>query len=790
MKAVKWILGVLISIVVVFFIVVYGYFKSTLPDYDGELIVPGITGPVEIIRDSFGMPHIYAENDEDAAFAMGYVMAQDRLFQMDLVRRAVRGELAEILGEGAVGVDKFFRTITAVRSVDDIAGDYPPEVIASMEAYAAGINYYLENHTGPLPLEFTLLGYEPEPWQATDGIAVYYYMAWDLNSSFSTEMLFASIREAVGEELADDLFPSYADGYPTIVPGGISSIDTLKTMLLAREITQTEGGGVSNNWVISGDKSETGMPILANDMHLGHGSPGIWYEAHINTPEMNVSGVVLPGMPFVVVGATDHTAWGFTNTMVDDSDYYIEKLNPENPEQYEFRGRWEDMEVHEEVIRVKDADDVTFSIKLTRHGPIIDEINDVDEPEGYSLSMRWTAPELPLAGVAIYYFNRAKNIDEFEEAIEYFKCPGQNIVYADDQGNIGYWAAMGIPKRVGFSGLLPVPGWDGRHEWQGYVPTGQQPHMRNPSRGWIASANNKHVVSFSYPISHYYAMPDRFVRIGEMLTEKDSFDIADVQRMHADTHVLLAEEWVPVIFSAMEGRDLTDEEAAALDLLAGWDFDASLESGASVVFHATINSIVENTFRKRLGDELYYLYIDNSYIVFNTLRNMFSEGESPWFDDPDTAATEGLHDMIAASFSDAVEYLTGEMGSDVSRWTWGDLHTLTIYHPFGKQSKLLGSLFNIGPFPLWGSLSTVNPAPYKLTNPWGVYHGASMRYIIDFSDMKNSLRVIPAGISGNFMSPHYDDQVDLWRTVTYRPFLMDRESVEGDTRYVLTMEPQ
>jgi penicillin amidase len=788
MRVLKWGLSILMGLIVVVFLGVYGYLRATLPDYDGEMTIPGLKDNVEIIRDSYGMPHIYAQTDEDAYFALGYCMAQDRLFHMDGVRRVVRGRLAEILGEELISTDKLFRTISAGKSIEDIVSKFPPETITALKAYAAGVNYFIENRKGPLPIEYTILGIKPEPWHYSDGVATFYYMAWDLNTAFSIEMLYAAVIDKVGEKMAQDIFPDYAKGYPTIIPDGRTSLDFLKTLNLAREVLGTEGGGASNNWVISDKMSATGMPILANDPHLGHGIPGIWYEAHLVTPSLNVSGAILPGVPYVIIGANEHVAWGFTNVMSDDADFYIEKINPASPDQYEFMGRWEDMTVKEEVLKVKGAEDVKFNVRLTRHGPIIDDVNHYAEPKGTALSMRWTAYEKLEAPKAIYLLNIAKNIDDIERAVEFFKCPAQNWVYADDKGNIGFWAAVGIPIRDGFSGAYPVPGWDGKHEWKGYVPTAEQPHMRNPSRGWIATANNKHTGDdYPYPISHYYAMPDRYVRIQEMITAKDKFDVKDFEKMHADIYMVLAKEWVPLMLKSLSDAELSEKERKALSTLSRWDFVARVGSVASSVFHATINEMVKNTFKKRLGEELYQQYLKNNYVAFNSMRNLIARERSVWFDDPDTPKVEVLDDIIVKSFKQAVIYLEGQMGEKIDDWKWGKLHTLTLYHPFGKASSLMGYFMNIGPFPMGGSIVTVNPQPYRLSKPWGGYHGASLRYIIDFSNMKSSRRVIPAGISGNFMSPHYDDQVELWRTGKYRPFILDRKSVEEDSRHTLKL---
>ncbi len=525
-------------------------------------------------------------------------------------------------------------------------------------------------------------------------------------------------------------------------------------------------------------------------MHLNHGLPGIWYEAHLSTPSMNVSGVLAPGIPFVIVGATDHVAWGFTNVMADDSDYYLEKLNPANENQYEYKGVWEDMTTSQEVIKVKGGRDVKYTVRLTRHGPVIDDIDTHDTPAGYALAMRWTAPELNTVPMALYAFNRAKTIDDMEKGIEYFKCPGQNIVYADDQGNIGYWAAVGIPIRKGFSGMDILPGWDGQYEWSGFVPTDEQPHMRNPDRGWIASANNKHIgPDYPYVISNYYAMPDRYVRITEMLTEKEKLSVADFERMHADFLTVLAREWVPVFVAHLSDKKLNENEAAALEMLKEWDYVATPESKASTIFHSVVQSMIKNVYKKRLDAEFYNQYLTNEYIVLDSLREMIKKGDSVWFDNPDTQDVEDMDAVITKSFKDGVTYLENEMGNNPSRWTWGKLHTLTFQHPFGKSSPILGFFLNRGPYPVGGSISTVNPMPWHLSEPWDVYHGASERCIFDLSDMKNSLRVIPAGVSGNFMSPHYDDQIELWLTVTYRPFAIDREGVDADARYTINMKP-
>ncbi len=802
MKAIKWILTAVLCVVVVALVGGYIYLKSTLPNYDGELVIEGIESEVRIVRDSYGMPHIFADSEEDAYFALGYCMAQDRMFQIDLVRRVVRGQLSEILGEPLVPIDKLFKTITAKKSLEELYnGDLPPEIYSGMNAFTAGINCYLENRDGPLPVEFAILGYEPEPWRPEDCWAAYYYMAWDLNMAFGTEMLYDAIRAKVGDKLAVEIMAAYPEGSPTIMPGGRtaslpSSLKLFETFDLAMEVTGKKIGSGSNNWLVSGKKSVTGKPILANDMHLGFGAPGIWYEAHIKTPTMNVSGVITPGIPLVAVGATETVAWGYTNVMSDDADFYVEKINPDNENQYEYMGKWEDMEVREEVIKVKGKDDVKFKVRLTRHGPIVDDVNNVDGKGEYAYAMRWTAPELPTIPMALYTFNHAKTIDDMERGVEYFKCPGQNVIYADSEGNVGYTASVGIPIRRGFDGMSPVPGWNGRYEWGGFVPTKAQPHMKNPERGWIASANNKHVgEDYPYTISNYYAPAFRFKRITEMLTEVEKFDVSDFKRMHSDVTSLFAKGWLAPMIEVLEGAELSDVERDALAQLQNWDYVDDAGNASPAIFYATINEMTRRTFKNRVGEDFYGKMLKYSFIMHNAMTNMIlkreSTGEeSTWFDDPETEEVETFDELVVASFKDAVSYLEDELGGNVDGWKWGKIHTLTLYHPFGEESALLGAFLNIGPFPFNGSLYTVSMASYPVDKSFKSDLGPSERYIFDLSDIGNSVRCIPGGISGNFMSRHYDDQMEMFLDVQYRPFVLDEESVNEDAEYELTLIPK
>jgi penicillin amidase len=794
MRKLKIIVGLIVVLIVSFGVGVYIYLRSTVPSYKRDIVAEGISDKVDIVRDDYGMPHIYAATEEDAAFGLGYCMAQDRLFQMEMLRRSVKGELSEVLGPGFVDVDRLFRTITAPRPIESIYASLPPHIAGIMEAFTAGINRYISDHDTNLPFEFALLGFKLKPWTPADEMTGLYYMAWAMNMSFHSEILYSAIIDRVGPDLAADLF-AYPRNAPTIIPDSLFTVSfnrLLGTLAKAHSVTGLTFPGASNNWVVAGFKSETGLPLVANDMHLALILPNIWYEAHLVAPGINVSGVVLPGFPLVVAGANQHVAWAFTDIMADDADFYQEKINPDDSSQYEFMGRWEDMRYVYDTIAVRDTVGVPLTIRLTRHGAIIDDIvlDDSMPLPVRPVSMRWTLYDDAEEANSLYLLNRAQTIDDIEQAAKYFKCPGQNWVYADDQGNIGYWAAMGIPIRNGFTGEKILPGWDGKHEWSGYVPFDEQPHMRNPARGWIATANNE-IVGDDYPyiISNSYATPDRYIRIRQMLTEKEKLSIADFERIQGDVHMVLAETWIPLILAAVDTTDLTPLQRQALDSLRGWDYSADTNRVGPTLFNVLFQKTTENVVEKRLGDTLFTDWLVNAFIVFDAMENLITEEHSPWYDDPDTPAIETRDNVLRAGFISAVDYLDSAYGGDIARWKWGRPHTLTLINLFGGQIPIVGRMMNRGPYPMNGAFNTVNAALYRLTQPFHMLAGPSQRHIFDLANTDRSQQIMPGGISGNFMSPYYADQVDLWRAVKYRPFYLERENVETVAKYRMTIIP-
>lgn len=774
-------------IILILIVTILIFIKFTLPSYDGKMYSENIRQTIEIYRDEYGMPIIKAESDEDLAFGIGYAMAQDRLFQMDLIRRVIQGKLSEILGEQVLSVDKFFLTLTAGKSIEDIYKDYPENIKRILQSYSNGVNTFIKENR--LPIEFYLLGYKPEEWKPQDSLSVFYYMSYDLNTAFDTEILFYLLNQKFGYNKAKELFPDYIPqkgeilGYNHFYPElNLQLLSFLKTLDLAKEILGSERIGASNNWVISKEKSLTGTPIVASDMHLSFGLPGIWYEAQLITPEINVSGVLLPGIPLIIVGANEYVAWAFTNVMADDADFYIEQLNPQDENQYLYKGQYKNLQIVRKIFKFKTSEGKTkeevFEIKKTLHGPIINSIYPLKTKEVFSL--KWTAYEHYYSAIAIYLANRAKNINDLEKAIEYFKTPGQNWVYADKEGNIGYTAAVGIPIRNGFNGLLPVPGWTGTYEWLGYVPTYLQPRLRNPAKGWIATANNKHSSNYPYTISNYYHYPDRYERIKELLTSKEKFSIEDIKQIQKDEKLLIAEELIPIIIDELSKIDFSNNSEAIelLNELKHWNYQTETTSIACSIFHILLERILYNTFYPHLGEELYKQYLKKQFIAINALRILLKKNQSDWFDDPTTQEKETKKEVIYKSFLETIDVLK-KHSEDKANWQWGKIHILLYKHPFGKNI-LLSKIFNRGPYPVGGSISTISPMDFSFDQnlPFYVLSGASERLILLPGKINESLRIIPTGISGNPLSSYYGNQIKMFLNFEYRNFTLYNPDVD------------
>ena len=525
--------------------------KKSFPRIEGSITVSALHQPVDVVRDTYGVPHLRAADEHDLMLATGYVQAQDRLWQMDLMRRAGEGRLSEVLGESAIPYDKLFRTLNLTRTAQLIAANLHPDSKRLLDDYAEGVNVFIATHKGYFPIEFDMLNYEPEPWSPEHSILVSRLMAWELNLAWWTDLTYGEIAGRVSPEQLREIIPAYPDSIPAEVPAlfmkkSISDIhaflDLAKSYRSAFGLGSLEAG--SNAWVVDSSKSLSGKPILASDPHLAMPAPSRWYEMHLSAPGWNVAGVTLPGVPVVVIGHTTHHAWGLTNAMIDDADFYIEKEDSADPRKYRFGKSALPFEEREEKIIVKGADSVLITVRSTIHGPVITGVHPssshthTDAPSSHPLlSMKWTGFEISDEIYGFYLMNKAGSTNEFEEGVKEIAVPGQSVVYGDIHNTIAYWTSGKIPIRGKQSPIMPMEGWTGENEWRGYVPFAQMPKLVNPPEGFIASANQK-IADNSYPhyISTLWEPPSRILRIRELLRSAEKFSADDFKQFQQDIY--------------------------------------------------------------------------------------------------------------------------------------------------------------------------------------------------------------------------------------------------------------
>ncbi|BCB03480.1 penicillin acylase family protein [Bacillus sp. KH172YL63] len=779
LKFTLWGAGAVLFILLGILIFVNYYIDRSLPVTSGTVSMTGLSEDVEVIRDKDGVPHILAQSEKDLYMAQGYVQAQDRLFQMDLSRRQASGRLSEVVGEQAVDRDKFFRTFGLRRAAEVSYTAYPDEAKELLEWYAAGVNAYMDEakEKGKLPFEFKLLGYVPETWTPIDSLTIGKYMAFDLGGHWQGQAFRYWALETLPENKAYDLFPSYPEGAPTILNDiGESGVEVSKSFEDAVIPPAFNG---SNNWVVSGDKTASGMPLLADDPHLSLGTPSIWYQMHLQSPEMNVSGVIFAGIPGIILGHNDQIAWGVTNTGPDVQDLYIEKRSKEDPSLFLYDNKWEKATIIDEPISVKDGETIPYEVTITRHGPVISEFAHRNDDENV-LSMRWTALDPSLELMAVINMNKAENWEQFEKALYDFHVPTQNFVFASKDGTIAYKANGKIPIRKKGDGLLPVPGWDPDYDWQGFIPFEELPKVVNPAEGYVATANNK-VVSDEYPyhISHHWAQPYRYMRISEYLESKDELTINDMKELQMDQLNLHAREFVSMLLEALSEQPLTGEQQEALNILSAWDFRDDKEEAAPLIFHQWMGEISSGLFKKEIPKNMMKMFEGKQNVVDELIRKADGGDESDWFQD-----RGGYSAFMSDSLNDTLSSLKQSYGASMKDWEWGMYHKVYFEHPLSASSSFLQRFLNDrDPLPVGGSRVTVEAASY---NDEGIVnHGASWRFAIDTEDMEKGYHIVGPGQAGHYKSKWYQNQIDDWVNGTYHVTSTGNPSGE---RLILTSE--
>jgi penicillin amidase len=812
--------------------------RRSFPQTAGTLQVPGLEHPVEVFRDAMGVPSIYAQTMHDLMLAQGFVQAQDRFWQMDVSRHIGTGRLAEMFGEGQVDTDLFLRTLGWARVAQQEWDAMDAGTRTYLEAYAEGVNAYLAQRSGStLSLEYAVLGlinrgYEAEAWTPIDTITWAKVMAWDLGDNMDTEIALSILDKELAPDVLALLYPPYPADHPIITePSGavasggsapalpdevqplLAALGSRVNGLTALLEADLEGIG-SNNWVIAGSRTTTGGPLLANDMHLGIQMPSIWYEMGLHCQPvtddcpLDVVGFTFPGVPAVVVGHNANIAWGVTNGGPDVQDLYIEKINPENPNQYEVNGQWVDMTLVEETIQVAGGDSVPLTVRYTRHGPIISDtygpLKDTVEPTAtpfrqrtslelpadYAIALRWTALDPGRLLHSLLALDRVSNFEEFQAALCDWTVPSQNFVYADLRGNIGYQYTGRIPVRASGDGRRPVPGWTDEYEWTGDIPCNRMPSVYNPPAGYVATANHAVVGSeYGYPIPNAWDYGYRGARIVEMILAKDKLSVEDLQAIHGDDYDAMGPVFVPLL-TAMEDW-ATPNQAIAAELLAGWDYQNRIDSAPAAVFNAFWRRLLLRLFTNMGVPEDYFPEQSRAFAIMETMEGDAGWDCAAWCDDPATRGIEDREAILRSSFADAVAELESLLGKDPARWTWGALHTATFRNTTLGESGigLIEALFNRGPYHTAGGSSIVNATGWDYLEGYELVSLPSERMIVNLANLPGSLMVHTTGQSGHAYHPHYADMIDAWRLIEYRPMLWSRDQVEAAAPDGLTLTP-
>lgn len=787
-------------VVVVFVVAIVAFFlvrhisRKALPDYNEPIQLSGLIDKVNVYRDTHAVPHVYATNEHDLYMTVGYLMAQDRLWQMDLLRRVTMGRLSEIFGKDMVDSDHLLRALRIPEKSKLVLMQTDENIQLALDAFSRGVNQFIENNQNSLPPEFTILGYKPEPWEPFHSVNLIGYMAWDLSGSWGTEIILHKLSKILDKEKFEQLLPQNLQQKTFVYPIWPAENNEAAFALL-QNTKPLEDLGIeifngSNNWVVSAKKSETGFPLFANDMHLGFGSPGIWYQIHqVIDGKLNVTGLALPGQPMIIVGHNDKIAWGMTNLYVDDMDFYTETLSEENANKYLFMNEWKPLKVNMEKIAVKGADTIIKEIKYTHRGPIISGYKKIANE---AISMRWTGNEYSNELRSVYKLNRATNWDEFRDALTTFTSVSQNVAYADVYGNIGMQTSGGLPMRKDGNGMFVSSGLTDQYDWVGMVPFNELPYSLNPPEGFVSSANNRTIdTNYHHVIGHWFDLPSRIDRINEMLNEKEKLNVDDFKRMLGDFKSKHVELHLPIIVETIEkSTDLSENEKTALNALRKWDMVMAADGFESSVFEKFYLIFVKNILHDELGDDVYKELIGARSIVRSLMLHMWKNKASAWVDNINTTEKESFNEVLMASFKQTIAYFEATIGNNPEEWKWGKMHQLTLKHPLGKV-KILDQVFklNKGPFPVNGSYHTVNPFSYSFRDPFVTVHGASQRHIYNTNNWNDSYVVIPTGTSGIPASDYYLDQTEMFLNNKYKKDLWLKDDIIKEAKFHAVFSP-
>ncbi len=785
---VKILLGIFTLLLLVF-VAAYFLIKSSAPNYDGQRKFKSLAQSVKIYYDDFGVPHIYAGNGEDAYFALGYAHAQERLFQMEMIRRATSGRLAEILGSELLKTDQIMLTLgiskAAEKSIAKTMKNPATKANKQSIAYLNGINAFIDEDN--LPLEFKLIGFKPEHFKAVDIYKAIGYMSLSFTSALSLEPMMTNIYNTLGEKYLVDF------SYDTTTNKELynNTNKVLASFLNPLELQDVlpipiwEG---SNNWVMSKDRSESGMVLLANDTHIKYSQPAVWYEAHINYPGFEISGYYLAGVPFAVIGHNRKLGWGITIFPFDNMDLYREKTNPDKPDRYWHNGEWQDFISEKHKIKVKDSEDVNFNIRYSIHGPEVNPVYDnINTVEDSPVCLWWSLHNIESTSLqALYEINNATSFTDFQKAMPLIDVVGLNVVYGDIDGNIALWSAGKIPVRdASINSKLILDGADSTKDFKAYYPFDKNPAIINPKDGFICTSNDAPVRVDGVEYPGYYYPGYRANRIKQLANSRNKWSLESMKTIQNDVKSERDLKLRDLILKA-SNTDLIASEGEtytkAIREFENWDGEYQTDRIGASIFTSSIYHILKLSMQDELG-EAQFEKIASSMPIRSSLEKLFFNENSPWWDDVNTKdIVETRDEILADGFENALFDLRVSLGENLHSWEWGKLHTLEHVHPIGRKEPF-DKIFNVGPFPDKGANEVVLKEAFKYNGhgPFKVFSGPAMRMLVDFANPATSFSILPTGQSGNFVSPHYKDQARMFVNGKYRTLELDKEKVKSGT---------
>ncbi len=770
---------------------VYVFLHSGVPSYNGNLELDGLKEEVNIKFDAHAIPHIYAQNAEDAYMALGYVHAQERLFQMEMIRRLASGNMAEILGKELTGVDVFFRTLGIRRSSEKSAErlnamtDSPIRKHAL--AYLKGVNQFVDN--GSTPLEFKLMSIPKSHFTLEDVYTAIGYITFGFSNVTTQEPVVTRLYANYGEEYIKDINvdPKNAAPVDTLVMSQALALQEIFDKVKEHAMFPIKMG--SNAWAVAPKKSKSGKVILANDTHIFYAQPSTWFEAHIEYPGFSFYGNHLAGIPFGFIGHNPALAWGVTIFPTDNMDMYYEKANPNNPDELWVNDHWQKVKKIEEVIRVKDQPDTTITIRISRHGPLLNHLMK-GKDKAKPTSLRWVYNEMPTTVLdGAYQLGHASTIEEARMAASLIDVLGLNIMYGDSSGNIAWWASGKISKRpLHVNSKIILDGASGKDELLGYFNFSENPQSENPESGYLYTANHRPnaVNGYNYP-GHYTPM-SRANRIKNYLMASDKFNIDDFKTMHRDV-VSDTDMEAARYFAKRLGSLIENDELGGIELMANWDGDYQMDDATPLIYTKMQYYMIEYGMKDEFG-ETDFKAVVNSYLIKRTILDLFKNDSSAWWDNVTTKEKESFNDILLKSYQKSMDDLVAQFGDDMSTWKWGDAHTLTHVHPIGKK-KPFDKLFNVGPFAMPGTNAVMNKMAFPLNadGKYEIFIGPALRIIHDFSQPQNSISINPTGQSGHVMNTYYDDQTEMFNAGIYRKQMTDAKEIEDNSIGTLTLTP-